>query len=61
MYELEDHEREPIIGRFYESELSAVDKKDDVYRVEKTLKRKRVKGKDMVLVKWLGYGSKHNS
>ena len=61
MYELEDYESEPIIGKFYESELSAVDKKDDVYRVEKTLKRKKVKGTEMVLVKWLGYDNKHNS
>ena len=61
MYALEDHEREPIIGKFYENELSAVDKKDDVYRVEKVLKRKKVKGKEMVLVKWLGYSNKHNS
>ena len=57
MYEIEDHEGEPIIGKFYEEELSRVDKKDDVYRVEKILKRK----KGMVLVKWLGYDSKHNS
>ena len=61
MYALKDHEQEPIIGRFYENELSAVDKKDDVYRVEKVLKRKKVKGEEMVLVKWLGYSSKHNS
>ena len=61
MYGLEDHEKEPIIGKFYESELSAVVKKDDIYKIEKTLKRKKVKGKEMVLVKWLGYSSKHNS
>ena len=29
MYEIEDHEGEPIIGKFYEEELSAVKKKDD--------------------------------
>lgn len=28
VYELMDHEGEPIIGKFYEEELSAVDKKD---------------------------------
>ena len=61
MYALEDLTEEPIIGRFYENELSAVDKKDDVYRVEKVLKRKKVKGVEMVLVKWLGYSDKHNS
>ena len=59
--EFVDHEGEPIIGKFYEEELSAVDKKDDVYRVEKIVKRKKVKGKKMVLVIWLGYDSKHNS
>ena len=61
VYELVDHEGEPIIGKFYEEELSAVDKKDDVYRVEKILKMKKVKGKKMALVKWLGYDYKHNS
>ena len=40
VYEIEDLEGESIIGKFYEKELSAVDKKDDVYRVEKILKRK---------------------
>ena len=61
MYEIEDLEGEPIIGKFQEEELSAVEKKDDVYKVEKILKRKKVKGKNMVLVKWLGYDNKHNS
>lgn len=55
MYEIEDHEGEPIIG--YEEELSAVDKKDDVFRVEKILRRR----KGMALFKWLGYDSNHNS
>ena len=40
----------------------AVDKKvDDVNRVEKTLKSKTLKGKKLVLVKWLRYDGKHNS
>ena len=65
MYEVEDLEGEPIVGKFYEQELSAVDskaesKKDDMYKVEKILKKKKVKGKNMVLVKWLRY-DKHNS
>ena len=37
MYEIEDHEGEPIIGKLYEEELSAVDKKDDTYRIEKII------------------------
>ena len=41
VYEIEDLEGKPIIGKFYEEELSGVNKLDDVYRVEKILKRKR--------------------
>ncbi|CAB3990300.1 integrase core domain-containing [Paramuricea clavata] len=41
MYEIESHDGEPIIGKFYEEELSAVDKRDDVYRVEKILRRRK--------------------
>ena len=54
VYELEDHEGEPIIGKFYEEELSAVNKKDNMYRVEKILRKKN----GMALVKWLGYNSR---
>ena len=54
MYELEDHEGEPIIGKFYEEELSAVNKKDNMYRVEKILRKKN----GMALVKLLEYDSR---
>ena len=58
VYKIEDLEGEPIIGKFYEEELSGVNKRaaqlEDVYIVEE-------KGKKMVLVKWLGYDCKHNS
>lgn len=42
VYEIEDHEGEPIIRNFDKEELLAVDKKDDIYRVEKILKRKNM-------------------
>ena len=35
VYEIEDLEGEPIIGKFHEEKLSGVDKKDNVYKVEK--------------------------
>ena len=54
MYEIEDHEGEPIIGKFYKEELSAVNKKDDTHRIEKILRKKN----GMALVKWLGYDSR---
>ena len=48
MYELVDVDNEPTIGKFYEGELSAVNKTEDVYRVEKILRRR----KGQALVKW---------
>ena len=54
MYELEDDEDEPIIGKFYEEELPAVNKKDNMYRVEKILRKKN----GMAMVKWLGDDSR---
>ena len=54
MYEIEDYKGEPAIGKFYEDELSSVDKKDNMHRIEKVLKKK----KGMALVKWLGYDSR---
>ena len=57
MYEIQDSEAEPIIGKFYEEEMSPVSEDPHVYKIEKILRKR--KGK--VLVKWLGYDSKHNS
>ena len=56
VYELKDPEDgEPIFGKFYEEELSAVSKrKGSEYKVEKILKKQ---GK-MALVKWQGYDNK---
>ena len=53
VYEIQDHEGEPIIGKFYEQELSLINKKDDMYKIEKILRKKD----GMALVKWLGYDS----
>ena len=54
VYEIEDHEGEPIIGKFYEEELSALNKNDDTYRVQKILRKKN----RITLVNWLGYDSR---
>ena len=59
VYEIADLLGEPITGKFYEEELSGVNSRENTQ--EKILKRKKVKGKKMVLVKWLGYDSKHNN
>ena len=61
VYKLKDYDEEELKGTFYEKELQKVIKQDDVYEVEKVL-RKRGRGNNVkYLVKWLGYPNKFNS
>lgn len=50
---------EEIKGTFYSNELTLV--KQEVFKVEKILKKKKVKSKTLLLVKWIGYPSSQNS
>lgn len=54
-YKITDYDGEEIKGSFYEPELQKT--KQDVYRIEKVIRKK---GKQS-LVKWLGYPIKFNS
>ena len=54
---LEDYVGEILKGTFYPQELQKISKKDDVYRIEKVLKRE----KHRLFVKWKGYPDKFNS
>ena len=61
VYKLKDYDGEELKGTFYEKELQKVIKPNDVYEVEKILK-KRGRGRNVqYLVKWLGYPNKFNS
>ena len=55
-YLLQDINKQDIKGGFYELQLQKV-KYNDIYLVEKVIKRKGNK----VLVKWLGFDEKNNS
>lgn len=55
-YILKDYQNTEIAGGFYEEELLKV-KHDDVYLIEKTLRRKG----NQRYVKWLGFDKSHNS
>jgi hypothetical protein len=59
MYELKDLLDEPIIGAFYKDELSAV-LDQNIYKIDKVIKRKKINGQPMALVSWIGYGPKFN-
>jgi len=54
-YKIKDYQNEIIEGSFYESEMQKTNQKKDTYLVESILKKKTMKGKKFVLIKWLGY------
>ena len=58
-YRLIDHDDSELIGSFYEEELQKVN--TTVYRIEKLLKTRKVKGQLQHLVKWKGYTDSANS
>jgi hypothetical protein len=60
LYHLTDHQQtEDILGGFYENEITPVS--SDIFRIEKIIKRKRINGRNLLFVKWKGYGDKYNS
>jgi len=61
VYKLEDLNGEELKGIFYESELSAYNENEETtYKIEKVLGKKKIKGKDYVLVKYKGWPDKFN-
>ena len=61
IYRLKDFNDDLIIGTFYEFELQRVAKEDDIYRVEKVIRKRIRNGQREALVKWRGYPSQFNS
>ena len=59
LYYLTDYDgKEDIQGGFYRFELTPVN--INTFRIEKIIKRRKHKGKNYVLVKWLRYSDQHN-
>ena len=57
-YMIEDLQNKKISGLFYEPEMVLVlgkDEDDAEYHIEKILRRRKVNGKEQVLIKWKGY------
>ena len=61
VYKLKDDAGEILDGTFYETELQKTIENDDVYRVEKILRKRKRKGVVEYFVKWKGYPDKFNS
>ena len=62
VYRIEDMLSEAIAGTFYPWEMTKVQKSpDSFYKIEKVLKKKKLRGVRYSLVKWVGYPKKFNS
>ena len=61
VYKIKDDAGEILDGTFYEPELQKIIKNDDVYRVEKVLRKRKRRGVTEYFVKWKGYSDKFNS
>ena len=55
VYKLKDYDGEELKGTFYDKELQKVVKDDEVYEVEKILKKRGRGSNVQYFVKWLGY------
>jgi hypothetical protein len=60
-YTIKDYNGEVLHGSFYEPELNVVTKTDNIYSIEKILRKKKIDGETHYLVKWLGYPKTANS
>ena len=61
-YKLSDANGKILEGSFYNEELQkSVQKEQDVYRVEKIIRKKKINGIEHGLVKWVGYSDKFNT
>ena len=62
IYKLKDWNNDPITGNFYSAELNAVSMdSENLFLIEKVLKRRKRAGKTELYVKWLDYPSSMNS
>ena len=61
VYKVTDYDKDPIEGTFYQSELQKVNKdKDDLWRVDKVLKKRKRKGQEEWFVSFMGWPKKFN-
>ena len=52
---------EIIEGRFYEQELQKINKQEEVYRIDKIIRKRKINKKLEYYVSWIGYPNSFNS
>ena len=60
VYKIKDLQGEPVTGIFYEQELVKVVKEEEIYKIEKVIRKRKRNNKTEILVKWVGYPDKFN-
>ena len=60
-YSLRDYSEEEVKGKFYSQELQRVKRDPALFDIEKVVRTRTRKGKKEYLVRWMGYGPKHDS
>ncbi len=61
MYRLIDYHGNRVEGSFYREELQVVDREDEVFIIDRILRKRRRGGKTWYLVHWRGYPSSFDS
>ena len=60
-YSLKDYSGEEVKGKFYAPELQRVKRDPSLFEVEKVVRTRTRRGKKEYLVRWKGYGPKHDT
>ena len=60
-YIIKDLNDEIIEGRFYEEELQKINHKDEVYSIDKIIRKRKINNQLEYFVSWLGYPKSFNS
>ena len=60
-FSLKDYSGEEVKGKFYSEELQRVKRDPSLFEVEKVVRTRTRKGKKEYLVRWIGYGPKHDT
>ena len=62
VYTVKDEANRPVEGTFYSNELQKVDPQPDrLYKIEKVLRKRKIGGKEQMLVRWLGFSKEYDS
>ena len=60
-YKIEDLNGEEITGIFYQEELQKIDKTDNIFKIERIIKKRSTRKSMQYLVKWLGFPESFDS